>query len=469
MSREQKSSSNITEILYSSKTQRIFWKKVVISEVLRPVLKKGAKNRIMINNVEKGHPILGIGYSFEHSSCANLMILPEEKRRTLLRQLLKPIEGLGFNLWRICIGTSDFTGTPWYSYCDSPPKPEEDEKSHLDSHFSIDKDLEFIIPTLKEALLINPELLLFASPWSPPGWMKNSGTMLGGRLLPKYYDVYAEYFIKFIKAYSKEGISIHAITVQNEPLHNTKDMPTCHWRGKEERDFIKNHLGPRLLTLDLKMRPEIWCYDHNWEDFKPKFPAKYPQIILDSPEAKKFVSGIGFHHYSNFFGRFRGNPSQMVFFRKKYPEIPLYFTEGSVFGLRGATRLCRYFKYGASSYNGWVPFLDKNGKPNNGPFHASNTFIQLDREKNEIRYNFDYYMYGHFSKFMRPGTRVVQTEGKMRKGCEYLVLSNQSTRYLNIICVNSRDSNQLFDICLTKLGYQINVPSKSILTLQWDY
>lgn len=273
--------------------------------------------------------------------------------------------------------------------------------------------------------------------------------------------------IKFIEEYNKAGIPIHAITVQNEPLHDNKNMPTCVWRGEEEREFIELHLGPKLETLEIDQRPDIWCYDHNWEDYTLNVPAKYPQIILDSPLARKYVKGIAFHHYSNFgyLGKYRGDPSLMKYFRKKYPEVPLYFTEGSVFGLRGATFLCKYLKMGSSSYNGWVPFLDMKGKPNNGPFKATSTFVQLDRKHSDVAYNFDYYMYGHFSKFIADGSLIVRSTGKIKEGCEYCVIRNIKTNSVSIICVNNLDSTQQFDIQSEKERFRLQVPSESIITL----
>src|SRR5262249_48955285 len=148
--------------------------------------------------------------------------------------------GINLNLMRICIGTSDFTGDPWYSYDDIPAGRTDPELSH----FSIAKDRSYILPILKQAIKINPNLQLFASPWSPPGWMKTTGNMIGGGLLPKWYSAYAHYFVKFIKAYEAEGTPIYAVTVQNEPgvdrEHQPKmRYPSCKWTAEEERDFIK--------------------------------------------------------------------------------------------------------------------------------------------------------------------------------------------------------------------------------------
>ena len=168
------------------------------------------------------------------------------------------------NLMRICIGTPDFTGEPWYSYDDLSAGQKDPELAR----FTIEKDRRYVIPVLKAARAANSELLFFASPWSPPAWMKSGDTLIGGRLLPEHYAAYAKYFVKFVQAYESEGIPIHAVTVQNEPgVDRTKDAPkwhypSCRWTGEDERNFIRDHLGPQFKANGLTT--QIWCYDHNF-------------------------------------------------------------------------------------------------------------------------------------------------------------------------------------------------------------
>jgi glucosylceramidase len=243
----------------------------------RPMLK------VNVDEAKSCQDILGIGYSFEHTSAYNMMKLPPDKRRAVMELLVDPVKGAGMNLWRLCIGTSDFT-YEFYSYDDIPVGDVDPELKR----FSIEKDKQYIIPVAKLAKEINPDILFFSSPWSPPGWMKmpepklrkgkveieGGKGMCSGRLNPVYYDTYAEYLARYLQAYKAEGIDIHAITVQNEPWHNWYLMPTCWWDPENERDFIKNHLGPKLEKSGLKT--EIWCWDHNWGTFAP---AKYPQVV----------------------------------------------------------------------------------------------------------------------------------------------------------------------------------------------
>ena len=349
--------------------------------------------------------VLGLGSSFEPTTCFNLSRLDPAKREDVIDSLVNPESGIGMNLMRICIGTPDFTGDPWYSYDDMPPG----EPDVNLAHFSIAKDRDYIIPVLKTALAKNPDLLFVASPWSPPGWMTSSGDMIGGHLLPEYYGAYANYFVKFVKAYENEGLPIYAVTVQNETGVDRQrgsrkwHYPSCRYSGEQERDFIKNCLGPAFKENGIETR--IWCYDHNFNVERsgddPGLP--HPRIILSDPEAAKYVDGTAFHHYA-------GTPDGMTLFHNEFPDKDIYFTEGSAFRTNGAIRLITYLRNWSRSYNGWVTMIDNHGKPNNGPFRASRTCITLNSEKLTADYHFDYYMYGQFMKFVKRGAVRIHSD-----------------------------------------------------------
>jgi glucosylceramidase len=348
--------------------------------------------------------ILGIGASFEHTTCSNLFRITAAERERAIERLVSPSAGVNMNLMRICIGTSDFAGEAWYSYNDLP-KGETDPELR---QFSIERDRAYILPVLKIARQKNPELIFFASPWSPPGWMKTSGTMIGGELLAKYYPVYAKYFVRFIQAYEAEGIPIYAVTVQNEPgVDRLKGdpkwhYPSCHWTAEQERDFIRDHLGPAFRAAGLKTK--IWCYDHNYnvEPKKDSAGLNHPRSILRDARAAGFVDGVGFHHYE-------GEPSGMTLFHEEFPNKPIHFTEGSVFGIFGGHDLIERFRNWAVSYNAWVTVLDEAGRPNNGPFPATIAILRLDSPTGRIRELLEFYNYAHFSKFVQRGAKRIES------------------------------------------------------------
>jgi glucosylceramidase len=352
-----------------------------------------------VDPARTGQTMLGLGSSLEHSTCWNLSLLDPVERQRVVERIVHPERGIGMNLMRVCIGTPDFTGEPWYSYNDLPPGETDPELKR----FSIEKDRAYILPVLRLALQANPALLYFASPWSPPGWMKTTGSLTGGSVKPEWYPTYAQYFVRFVQAYAAEGIPIYAVTVQNEPgvdRARSKDprwhYPSCGWTAEQERDFIRDHLGPAFRRTGLET--QVWCYDHNYnETRKGDDPGiDYPRTIMRDARAASFVDGVAFHGYA-------GDASGMSVFRREFPDVPLYFTEGSVFGLRGGIDLIERLRHHASSYNAWVTMLDDDRKPNNGPFQASRTIVTINPTTTVVTEHFDFDLYGHFMKFIARG------------------------------------------------------------------
>lgn len=340
---------------------------------------------IEIDDAATHQGVYGLGSSFEHSTCYNLSLLPADRRERVIESLVHPERGIGMNLMRLCIGTSDFAPGPFYTYHDLPPGEQDPGLER----FSIERDREYILPVLKTAQRLNPGLRFFASPWTPPPWMKTNGRYGGGSLRPQCYPQFAEYLARFIEAYRREGIEIQAITVQNEPEFGPEPYPSCLWTATQQRDFIRDHLGP--LFEARQIRTWIWAFDHNFNN--PGFPA----TILRDPAAARYVEGSAFHLYE-------GRPQAMAKLRREFPSKSVYFTEGSVYGAKGAGEIISYFRNGSRSYNAWVTMIDHQGRPNVSGFHDCDpTIIVLQRETLEIEYRADYYIYGQFMKFVAPG------------------------------------------------------------------
>jgi len=412
--------------------------------------------------------ILGMGGSFEHTTCYNLLRLGPEKMAETIERLVNPETGIGMNLMRICIGTPDFTGEPWYSYDDMPPGETDRELAH----FSIEKDKAYVLPVLKKALEKNPDLLLFASPWSPPGWMKTCDDLIGGYLLPQYYEVYARYFAKFVQAYAAEGVPVYAVTPQNEPGVNTRESPvrewypSCQWSlikdpdtywpvdvnvmGHNERDFIKKFLGPAFTENGITAK--IWCYDHNFNN------PWYPRAILSDPEAAQYVDGTAFHGYG-------GKPADMAAFHDEFPEKDVYFSEGTMPGLRGALRIVDLFRNWSRTYNDWVEMIDYDGKPNNGPFKTKSTCIQPRRDGSGVDYHFTYFSYGQFMKFVKRGAlRIASTQGS---GEFNNVAFKNPNGEVVLVAVNGQDKAVPFAVVFGKEAFTATLPAKSVATFVW--
>lgn len=416
---------------------------------------------ITVNADKSFQMILGLGSSLEHSTCSNLFRLPLSERERVIERLVSPTSGIGMNLLRICIGTSDFAGEPWYSYDDLPPGETDPELKR----FSVERDRIYVLPMLKIARQKNSDLLFFASPWSPPGWMKTSGTMIGGELLPKWYPGYAEYFVRFIQAYQAEGIPIYAVTVQNEPgVDRAKEKdpkwfyPSCHWTGQQERDFIRDHLGPALRRHGLNTK--IWCYDHNY-NVEPKGDSaglNHPRTILRDAAAAKFVDGVGFHHYE-------GKPDGMSRFHAEFPLTPIYFTEGSVFSIYGAHDIIERLRNWACSYNAWVTLLDDQGRPNNGPFPATSAILKLHSDTLRIEELFEFYSYAHFMKFVARGAvRIDSTPGN--SDFNNIAFRNPDGS-ATLVVVNTTQAGKSFVVVSQGKSFRTEIGAGSVATFVW--
>jgi glucosylceramidase len=326
---------------------------------------------------------MGFGVAITGSSCYNLSIMDKEKRDELIKKVYSK-DGLNLSVARLSIGSSDYSAE-LYSYDDVP----NDEKLE---HFSIDRDRAYVIPMIKEILKVRPDLTIFASPWSPPGWMKTGGSLGGGYMREKYVDTYADYIIKFVQAYEKEGIKIYGITPQNE-LETQQDgtMPACEWHPDIEAKFIKT-LRAKLdkANIDLK----IWAHDHNFIN------TKRVMWELDEYGLEKELDGIAFHYYN-------GEVEQTLAITQKYPSLQLHFTEAgprlydnySTDERKWATMISRALKCGYKSFTGWNLVLNEDGGPNVGPFFCGG-LITYDRRDGSFAYSGQYKAFSQIGPYI---------------------------------------------------------------------
>jgi glucosylceramidase len=294
--------------------------------------------------------------------------------------------------------------------------------------------------------------------------MKSTGTLMGGHLLPRWHAAYADYFVKFIQAYAAEGIPLYAVTVQNEPgVDRAKEKdprwfyPSCHWTAEQERDFIREHLGPAFRRAGL--RTQIWCYDHNYNvRARGDDPGiGHPRKILSDAQAARFVSGVAFHGYA-------GEPEGMSVLHQEFPHVPFHFTEGSVFGLRGGVELIEILRHRASSYNAWVTILDNKGKPNNGPFEASRTIITLDPETLKPTEHFDFFLYGHFMRFVQRG--AVRVDSNHSRGMPNVGFRNPDGTLVWMV-VNPSPGVRTMHVAVPGGAFPVRLPGAAVATFLW--
>jgi glucosylceramidase len=360
---------------------------------------------IFVNPSVTFQTLMGIGGAITDASAEVFARLPADKQNEIITAYYDKEKGIGYSLGRTNILSCDFSSSS-YSYV------EEGDKE-LKS-FSIAHDLQYRIPMIRRAIeATGGKLTLFASPWSPPAFMKDNNNVLhGGRLLPEYYSSWALFYAKFIKAYEKEHVPIWGISVQNEPLA-VQTWESCNYTAEEERDFLKIYLGPTLEKEGLKDK-KIIIWDHN-RDFLPLRAS----VILNDPEAAKYVWGVGFHWYETWTG---GQPmfDNVKVVHEAYPSANMLFTEGCAEsfstskyqswpnGEKYGIQMINDFNNGTVGWTDWNILLDEEGGPN----HVGNFCmapIHADTRTGEIIYTPSYYYIGHFSKFIRPHAKRVST------------------------------------------------------------
>jgi glucosylceramidase len=265
------------------------------------------ENSIEVDSSQIYQTIDGFGYSLTGGSAFLLNRLPPAEKNSILQELFgSGANSLRISYLRISIGASDLDPQV-FSYDDVPVGQTDVNLTQ----FNLSKDTVDLIPLLKQIIAINPSIKLLGSPWSPPTWMKDNGNSKGGSLLPQYYDAYARYFVKYIQAMKLNGITVDAITPQNEPLHPGNN-PSMLMQAAQQKDFIKNNLGPAFQSAGINTK--IIVYDHNCD--RPDYPIE----ILNDPAARAFVDGSAFHLYG-------GDVSAFATVHNAYPDKNLYFTE----------------------------------------------------------------------------------------------------------------------------------------------
>ncbi len=363
---------------------------------------KGARGgaAIIVDDRQTFQSIDGFGFALTGGSAERLIKMDALERSKIIKELFA-VDGnnIGVSYIRLSIGSSDLNSFI-FSYNDLP----EGETDYELKKFSLSQDLKDVIPVMKEILAINPEIKILGSPWSAPAWMKTIYNVRGGQLRKENYAVYALYFVKYIEAMKSHGITIDAVTVQNEPL-NSRNTPSMFWFENEQADFIKNHLGPTFEKAGLSTK--IILLDHNLD--RPD----YPLFLLNDPEVAKYADGSGFHHYA-------GNFEAMTLVHIARPDKNLYFTEQMVTERPGSKDInisAQVKRLVIGTMLNWSKNLilwNLAADPLNDP-HTDNGGCSMCQgaitiDGNNVTRNIAYYTIAHASKFVRPGSvRIAST------------------------------------------------------------
>ncbi len=358
---------------------------------------------VFVDPSKRSQTHIGIGGALTDASAETYAKLPATKQREIMDAYFDPIKGIGYTIGRTTIHSCDFSSGS-YTYVSEGDK-------ELKS-FNVAHDRQFRIPFTKKAIATaGGKLTVFASPWSPPPFMKTNNEMLhGGKLRPEFAQAWANYYVKFIRAYEKEGIPIWGTTVQNEPMA-TQKWESCVYTAEDERDFLKNYLGPTMKREGLGDR-KIIAWDHNRDLIYQR-----ASTILEDPKAAQYVWGIGFHWYEPWSG---GDQmfDNVKLVHETFPTKNLIFTEGCVDSFKAedlrnwrlgeayGRSMINDFNSGAVGWTDWNVLLDETGGPN----HVGNFCfapVHANTKTGELIYTNSYYYIGHFSKFVRPGARRI--------------------------------------------------------------
>ncbi|MDX9905665.1 MAG: glycoside hydrolase family 30 beta sandwich domain-containing protein [Bacteroidales bacterium] len=402
--------------------------------------------------------IEGFGAALTGSSAYLLhQKLDPAARAANLRDLFDPAEGIGISYLRLTMGASDFSLSD-YTYNDLPAGQTDFELQQ----FSLARDLDDVVPVLKEIIEIAPDIRLMGSPWSPPAWMKTNGGLKGGKLKPEFYEVYAAYFVRYVQAMANQGIIIDAVTPQNEPLHFTAGYPCMEMQPEEQGDFIKNHLGPAFQQAGISTK--IIIYDHNWDD------TQYPISILNDAAAAQYIAGSAFHAYA-------GDVSAMSTVHNVHPDKGLYFTEisGGGWAVNFSDNLMWYMdniligttRNWSKTALFWNLALNQANGPQNNGCSDCRGVITINSNNGMVVKNEEYYALAHFSKFVRPGAvRVSITIPQLLANMGIVSFLNPDGSKVLVAC-NHSAADRTFSAQQETRYFTATVPAKSVVTIIW--
>lgn len=427
-----------------------------------PAVEMGGAVNLEVKNEPLMRPFLGFGVAITGSSCYNLFQMKKEERTALLKKIYGK-EGLGLSIGRLSLGASDYSPEV-YSYDDVEGDVEL-------KHFSVERDEAYIIPMIQEILAINPSLKLFASPWSPPGWMKTGGSLCGGYMREEYLECYAEYYLKFLLEYKKRGIHISALTPQNEPeTQQYGKMPACQWHPELEARFIEI-LRKKIDAAGLKV--EIWMHDHSF--------AYWPRVkwLLDTYEGlQKQCSGVAFHYYNH-------GIEDTASLQKAYPDMEYHFTEAGPRlydhyendWCKWVTMMIKTMECGYSTFTGWNLMLDETGGPNIGPFFCGG-LVTRNSMDGSLSFSGQYKAFTHVSGFVRPDAKVypvyvtndapmIHQYPKVGEPVE-AVMAQNSDKSRVLILANHNDTKRQVQICVDDQWWYVELLPDSVSTVVFD-
>ena len=398
----------------------------------------------------------GFGASFTDSAAS--LVAASPLRNQIMTKLFDPNQGIGLDFLRQPIGASDFA-TSLYSYDDMPSGQTDPNLAD----FSISHDNAYILPLLQQALSINPQVTVMATPWSPPGWMKTTGSMIGGTLNTSDYQVYANYLVKFLQAYKAAGVPVSLITPQNEPEYSAPNYPSSTFTATQEATFIANDLGPAIKAAGLSTG--ILDYDHNWND------PSFPETVLGSAAAQ-YVVGTAWHCYA-------GDPSAQSTVEQAYPAYGTYFTECSgtqasnpsdtfadTLDWDAENLIIDATRNYAKTVVTWNMALNPSGGPSMNCTDCTGV-VTVDNSADTATYNAEYYSLGQASKFVKPGAVRIGSNTFGSGNIEDVAFKNPDGSTALIVLNSNTSSSSTFGVNESGSYFNYTLPAGALATFTW--
>ena len=407
---------------------------------------------VQVDDTQRFQTMLGFGASLTDSSASVISALPLTARNALMTSLFSPTQGIGLSYLRQPLGASDFARTP-YTYDDGPV-------DRTLSRFSIAHDEAQVVPLVKQARSLSPGLGVMLSPWSPPAWMKDGGSLYGGSLSAGNETVYAEYLSRSVQAWAADGVPVQAITVQNEPQNANSGYPTSTMSVQQQVDVI-SALGPRLQAASPTTQVVAW--DHNWSD------PSYPAAVLEHPASAPWTDGSAWHCYG-------GDVSAQAAVHELAPTKDVYLTECS--GYDGAPDFASNLRFGVHTLliggtKGWartvLPFnlaLDPRHGPHVGGCTDCRGVVTVDPTTGAVTKNVEYYWLGHAAKFVRPGAVRIGTTDLGAATVESVAFLNPDGSHV-LVVFNQASYEIGYDVSYGGLLAGFHLPPGSVATHVW--
>jgi len=402
--------------------------------------------------------MLGFGASITDASAWLIQQrMSPPQRAALLQELFgRSDNGIGLEFTRLTIGASDFS-RHHYSL-DDPPDGRPDPQLQ---HFSIAPNLDDVIPVAREALRINPRLQVMASPWSAPGWMKDSNSLIKGKLRPEYYDAFSRYLLKYVDAYAAEGIPVFALTVQNEPDYEPGDYPGMRLNAPARARLIGDHLGP--LIAQRGNGPLIFDWDHNWD--KPQ----EPMAVLSDPAAGPHIAAVAWHCYG-------GQVDAQSPVHDAFPDKDAYMTECSDgtwepvlsggLPLQARELIVQATRHWARGVLFWNLALDEEGGPHAGGCDTCIGVVTIDSGTGAVTRNNGYYALAHASRFVRQGAYRIASTATTEAGLDNVAFQNGDGSVV-LVVVNSNPQPRTFNVRQQDRRFSYTLPASSVATFRW--